>query len=186
MLLLCLAIAGYSARFLVNPPQSIQQALGNIYGLPWLVVHVAGGVTALALGAFQFIPIWRTGRFRAHRWIGRAYVLGCMVGGVAGLVLAFGSWAGPVATAGFGIGAVVWIWLNAMGWRAAVRGEFDAHRRWMIRSWAATLAAVTLRIYLPLLMISGLPLEDGYRAISFLSWVPNLLIAEWWLRRRKV
>jgi hypothetical protein len=28
------------------------------------------------------------------------------------------------------------------------------------------------------------PFLEGYRAISFLCWVPNLAVAEIWLRRR--
>ena len=47
-----------------------------------------------------------------------------------------------------------------------------------------SLAAVTLRIYLPLVMILDLPFLPSYRAISFLAWVPNLMLAELWLRRR--
>lgn len=53
----------------------------------------------------------------------------------------------------------------------------------MIRSWALTLAAVTLRVYLPLVMALDLPFLPWYRAISFLAWVPNLIVAELWLRR---
>lgn len=185
LLLVCLAVAVFSARYLINPPQTIKQALGNAFGLPWLVVHVAGSVVALSLGAFQFVPAWRSGKVRAHRWIGRSYVLSCLVGGVSGVILAMGSFAGPIATAGFGLLGVGWIAVNLLGWRAAVQRRFDSHRRWMIRSWALTLAAVTLRIYLPLLIMSDLPFEVGYRAISFLCWVPNLLLAEWWLRRRQ-
>lgn len=185
LLALCLAVAGYSARYLTNPPQTVQQALGNVYGLPWLVVHVAGAVTALALGAWQFIPAWRRTASRMHRWIGRAYVVACLIGGVAGVVLAFGTWAGPVAMLGFGLLGVIWIGVNIAGWRAAVQRRFDAHRRWMIRSWALTLAAVTLRIYLPMVMIFDLPLEPWYRAIAFLAWVPNLVVAELWLRWRR-
>lgn len=53
----------------------------------------------------------------------------------------------------------------------------------MIRSWALTLAAVTLRLYLPLVMILDLSFLPWYRAISFLAWVPNLIAAELCLRR---
>jgi hypothetical protein len=54
----------------------------------------------------------------------------------------------------------------------------------MVRSWALTLAAVTLRIYLPMVMIFDLPFLPWYRAISFLAWAPNLMLAELWLVRR--
>ena len=63
--------------------------------------------------------------------------------------------------------------------------RFDDHRRWMIRSWALTLAAVTLRLYLPAVMILDWPFLPWYRAIAFLAWVPNLAIAELYLLRAK-
>ncbi|WP_454713929.1 DUF2306 domain-containing protein [Caulobacter segnis] len=180
--LLCLGVAAYSARYLLHPPTTPKAALGNPLGVPWLVVHIAGAVTALVLGSLQFLPVLR--RANAHRWIGRTYVLGCLVGGVAGLILAPGSSAGPIASAGFGSLAVLWIAVNLLGWRAALQGRFAEHRRWMIRSWALTLAAVTLRLYLPAVLVLDVPFLPWYRAISFLCWVPNLLIAEVYLRRR--
>jgi uncharacterized membrane protein len=180
--LLCLGIAGYSAKYLIHPPQTQEQALGNPLGVPFLVIHVAGAVTALLLGSLQFIPALRRGAGPPHRWVGRVYVLACLVGGTAGLILSTRSFAGPIATVGFGSLAVIWITVNLLGWRAAVQGRFVDHRRWMIRSWALTLAAVTLRIYLPLVQVFGLEFLPWYRAISFLAWVPNLMLAEAWLR----
>lgn len=181
---LCVGVAVYSARYLLHPPQTPAEALGNPLGVPWLVIHVAGAMTALLLGSLQFVPGLRSGGAKAHRWIGRTYVLGCLVGGAAGLVLAPGCSAGPIASAGFGSLAVIWIAVTLLGWRAAVQRRFDAHRRWMIRSWALTLAAVTLRLYLPLVMVLDLPFLPWYRAIAFLCWVPNLVLAEVWLRAR--
>lgn len=179
--LLSLGIAAYSARYLLHPPRTPAEALGNPLGVPWLVIHVAGAVTALLLGSLQFLPGLR--KVAVHRWIGRTYVLGCLVGGAAGLILAFGSSAGPIASAGFGSLAVLWIAVNLLGWRAALDRRFADHRRWMIRSWALTLAAVTLRLYLPTVQILDLPFLPWYRAIAWLAWVPNLLVAELWLRR---
>jgi uncharacterized membrane protein len=183
LVLLCLGIAAYSARYLLHPPRTPAQALGNPLGVPWLFIHVAGAVTALALGSLQFLPAPRRGASPPHRWIGRVYVVGCLVGGAAGLILAPGSSAGPIASAGFGGLAVIWIAVNLLGWRAAVQGRFAEHRRWMIRSWALTLAAVTLRLYLPMVVALHLPFLPWYRAIAFLAWVPNLIAAEFWLRR---
>jgi uncharacterized membrane protein len=181
--LLALGIAAYSARYLLHPPRTPTEALHNPLGVPWLFIHVAGAVTALALGSLQFLPALREGKRPPHRWVGHVYVVGCLVGGAAGLILSFGSSAGPIATAGFGSLAVIWIAMNLLGWRAALQRRFADHRRWMIRSWALTLAAVTLRLYLPLVMILDLPFLPWYRAIAFLAWVPNLLLAELWLRR---
>ena len=79
--------------------------------------------------------------------------------------------------------AVLWLASTGLGWVAIRRGERTLHREWMMRSYALTLAAVTLRIYVPLTQIAGLPFEDAYRAIAWLCWVPNLLLAEWLIRR---
>jgi hypothetical protein len=55
----------------------------------------------------------------------------------------------------------------------------------MIRSFALTFAAVTLRLYLPLAALLSINFVDAYRAISFLAWLPNLLVVESYLRSRK-
>ena len=183
MTLMALAVALVSARYLLPevpfpaPPMVVQMTNWPLA----VLAHVGGGVTALALGSFQLVT--RRGSRRIwHRWAGRVYVLACLTSAVAGFWLALHASAGPVATAGFGALAVVWFGSTVMGWRKAVAGEFAQHRRWMIRSLSLTFAAVTLRIMLPLIPLTGLEFVEGYRAISFLCWVPNLLLAEAWLR----
>jgi uncharacterized membrane protein len=183
MALMCLGVALVSARYFLPevpfpaPPMVIQMAYWPLA----VLAHVAGGVTALTLGAFQLVT--RRGPRRIwHRWAGRVYVLACLIGAVSGFWLALHAPAGPIATAGFGSLAVAWLVTTAMGWRKAVAGDFAQHRRWMIRSLSLTFAAVTLRIMLPMIPLTGLSFDDGYRAISFLCWVPNLLLAEAWLR----
>jgi hypothetical protein len=52
----------------------------------------------------------------------------------------------------------------------------------MIRSYALTAAAITLRMYLPLSFALKIPFEIGYPAIAWLCWVPNLLVAELYLQ----
>lgn len=183
MALMTLGVALVSARYLLPevpfpaPPMVIQMENWPLA----VLAHAGGGVIALALGSFQLVT--RRGPRRIwHRWAGRTYVLACVISAVAGFWLALHASAGPVATAGFGLLAIVWLGSTVMGWRKAVTGEFAQHRRWMIRSLSLTFAAVTLRILLPLIPLTGLEFVEGYRAISFLCWVPNLLLIEAWLR----
>lgn len=67
------------------------------------------------------------------------------------------------------------------------RGDIATHRQWMMRNFALTFAAVTLHIYLNIL--TG-PLEisfaEAYASVAWISWVPNLLIVEWFLLRREL
>jgi len=55
----------------------------------------------------------------------------------------------------------------------------------MIRSYALTVAAITLRSYLPLMLVAGVPLAMSYPLVAWVCWIPNLLFAEWLIRRRK-
>jgi len=181
---LAMAVALVSYRYLPAVGPLAPNVMENHFAHPWVAAHVAGAATALLIGWLQFLPSVRRRWPAAHRWTGRLYVLGCLEGGIAGLVLAFGASTGPIASAGFALLAMLWIVVTALGWRTAMERRFDEHRRWMIRSWALTLAAVTLRIYLPLSMLLPWPMDDSYRAIAWLCWVPNILIAEAWLRRR--
>ncbi len=53
----------------------------------------------------------------------------------------------------------------------------------MTRSYALTLAAVTLRIWLPMSQVAGIPFADAYQVVAWLCWVPNLVVAEWLIIR---
>lgn len=149
-----------------------------------LVLHAAPGGLALLLSPVQLVARVRDRAPRVHRVVGRIALVAIGVGGVAGLALSTVSLAGPQGTAGFGTLAVLWVTCAALGLRAILRGDVAAHRRWMIRTFALTYAGVTLRLWLIVLI----PLLDGdfmaaYRFTPFLSWVPNLVIAELILRR---
>jgi hypothetical protein len=148
-----------------------------------LVFHATLASVALILGGFQLWPRLRARWPAWHRRAGTLYVACCLLAGLAGLLLAAGASTGPVSTAGFGLLALLWIGFTANAWRLARARDYIRHRRWMIRSFALTFAAVTLRLYLPVLFIAHLDFNTGYRAIAFLCWVPNLVVAELWLRR---
>jgi hypothetical protein len=48
----------------------------------------------------------------------------------------------------------------------------------MVRNFALTFAAVTLRLWLPGSVLSGVPFEVAYPIVAWLCWVPNLVVAE--------
>ena len=54
----------------------------------------------------------------------------------------------------------------------------------MIRSYALTLSAITLRVWKYLIVLAFEPPPmDVYRLVAWLGFVPNVLFAEWWIRR---
>lgn len=179
-----LAIAAYALAVLVVPgfgPPFIHERLTEI---PWAVVgHLGGGALALFIGALQ-VNVNLRQRFRpVHRWMGRAYVVAVAAGGTGGLALATRSQGGFVAHVGFGLLAVLWLTATAIAYRHIRRGDQVNHRRWMLRSYSLTLAAVTLRIYIPASLAAGIQFVDAYQAIAWACWVPNLIVTEWWLLR---
>jgi uncharacterized membrane protein len=184
--LLALAIGLVSLRYaLPHVPHASPSVMANLFARPALMIHATAAAIALIIGPFQFIRS-RSGRRPAwHRLSGPVYVAACLIAAPAGLVLAFGSTAGPIATAGFGLLAVIWFYVNARGLEAVLKGRFAEHGRWMTRSYALTFAAVTLRLYLPIGMAAGLDFMTIYRATAWISWAPNLLIVEWALSMRR-
>jgi hypothetical protein len=119
-----------------------------------------------------------------HRVTGRIVLASIAVGGTAGFLLSWSTVAGPVGTAGFGLLAILWVTFAALGLRAIRRGDIGTHRAWMMRTFAMTYAAVTLRVWLiTLIMLLG-DFHSAYLLVPFLSWVPNLVVVELLLRRR--
>lgn len=180
---LAAAIALTSYRYLLpGMPGAPANVLANHFARTGaMVLHAGVSATALILGALQFFPRIRTRWPTWHRRAGTLYVICCIIGGSAALLLALGTSAGPIGTAGFGLLGLLWLGTTAQAWRDARARRFVRHRRWMTRSYALTFAAVTLRLYLPVVFIAHWNPDVGYRVISFLCWVPNLIVAELWL-----
>ena len=186
VVLLTLQIAAVSAlRYFTTSGGAPEFILGNAFASPFLVIHVAAGVVALLIGPLQFV-----GRIRAqipvfHRFIGRTYVGACAIGAPSGFMLAIGTNAGPVAGAGFAVAAVLWPIVTYAGVRAAIEGRFATHREWMIRSYAITANAITLRLMLPAAGVMGFDFFAAYGVIAWLGWITNLVLAEIYIRRSR-
>jgi len=84
---------------------------------------------------------------------------------------------------GFGTLALVWLLTAALAFARARQRRFDEHRAWMTRSYSLTFAAATVRLAgFPILVLT----RDPVVAITcaFWSWILNLVVAEWLIRRR--
>lgn len=184
MALAALAVGGYALTFFVTHANPQFQARFAAYPLR-AHLHVIPGGVALILGAVQFNS-WVRGRLPAlHRWTGRIYAISVLAAGTGGLLIAQYAHGGMPTRLGFSCLAVAWLFSIVQAWRFARERDFTNHQRWMIRNYALTLAAVTLRIYLPLLREPGeLSFDDAYTIVAWFSWIPNLVIAEWFLVER--
>lgn len=146
--------------------------------------HIFASALALLLGPFQFSRRLRSARPALHRWTGRIYLgVAVVVGGTAGLYMSYHAFGGLLAKLGFAGLALGWLYTGAKAFSTARARDFVAHRRWMIRNFSLSVAAVTLRLYLPPVFIFQLPFAQSYAVIAWLCWLPNLLVAEWLIAR---
>jgi uncharacterized membrane protein len=182
MIFLGSLVALVSYRYLFGSAGVPETILANRYVHGWVLVHATSSATALLVGPLQFMATLRQNRPLVHRSIGAMYVTACLAGGLSALPLAIGTVTGPVATAGFVALGAIWMATTVVAVNSILSGKVAAHRRWMIRSFALTLAAVTLRLYL---FVSGMLHMDfflAYPIIAWACWVPNILAVEWYLR----
>ena len=185
--LLVLPIAAYGLRYAMlgeaayvpNLAPSFRDRAGGVF------VHTLFGSIVLLAGLAQFHTPLRLARPRVHRLLGRVYVVGALAGGGAGTYLAAHSYGGWTTHLGFGLLGVGVLVTTTLAWRHAVNRRFAVHRRWMVRSYALFFAAVMLRIWLPLLATAFGGFDPAYKAVAWACWVPNVLWAEWYLRRRR-
>ena len=175
-------VALFSYRYVAKAGPVPPTVADNRFFSPWIILHAGGAATALLLGPVQFLPTVRRRWPRVHRWTGRTYVAACIAGGASALVLAAGISSGVVAGAGFATLGVGWIFATAQGWRMARARQFSEHSRWMIRSFALTFSAVTLRAYMLTVGMLGFDMRSAYPTIAWLCWVPNAILAELYLR----
>ncbi len=145
--------------------------------------HVFASIAALTLGPFQFSRRLRARHPWFHRMSGRVYLgVGVLIGGISGLYMARFAFGGLVGRLGFALLALCWLYTGLRAFTAIRKGLVEQHRRWMVRNFALTLAAVTIRLYLPIGSVLGVPFEITYPVATWLCWVPNLIAAECILR----
>lgn len=153
---------------------------------PWgIYPHVIVGMLGLALGPLQFHPRIQA-RTQLHRTIGLLYVGVATLVGLVGLYMARHAYGGPVTRIGFAGLASGVLLTTSIAYLRVRAHAYAAHREWMIRSYSLMFGAPTLRLWLPLLIVAyGGQFLPAYRWVAWVSWVPNLLLAELYIRRTR-
>jgi uncharacterized membrane protein len=150
-------------------------------------IHVFSAVIALLAGFTQFSGDILKKHRPVHRLIGRIYAYDIfIINFPAGMVLALcanGLLPGRIA---FVLLDSLWFIFTFTAVKAARQRQIQRHREYMIRSYALTFSAITLRTWKFILSrtthIDPLHL---YMIDAWLGFAPNLLLAEWWIRRQR-
>ena len=122
--------------------------------------------------------------------IGRIYCAAVVVGTIGALMLIVRTTSGPAAASGFLILAVIWFASMCRAvWYIAVCKPPNVvqHRRWMMRNYFYTYAAVPFR-FLPAIvhLLSGVPMTEpnpwAYPVGAYLSVILMVAVCELYLR----
>lgn len=185
---LCLGVSLYALSHLFRDDFYSFKTNGISDVLLWRVafyMHFIGGAVALGIGWTQFLKNFRAKYLNTHRKLGYAYIIAIVgVSSPGAFYMSLYANGGFNNVLGFGMMALIWFWFTVMAFKAVRNGDIKAHERWMIRSFAVTLGAVTLRLFMPIWAIIGIPGDEAYQAIAWFCWVPNLFVAEWIIQRK--
>jgi len=156
-------------------------------------LHFATGGIILVLGSLQLINGVRV-RFPAlHRWIGRLYIISCLLAAVGGLtfILLKGTIGGRMMDLGFSLYGILMFIAAIETYRHAVARRVDTHRAWALRLYALAIGSWLYRMDYGfwLLFTDGLGHTRQFTGpfdtvMFFFFYIPNLLVAEAFIRAR--
>lgn len=152
------------------------ELLSNTFWNIGFYTHIIFGGIALLIGWTQFSSKMRNRRMALHRKLGKVYVVAVLLSALAGIYIGFFATGGWISSAGFICLGIVWFYTTLKAYLHIKEGEVEKHQKMMIYSYAACFAAVTLRIWLPILTIIYGDFSKAYLVVAWLCWIPNLIV----------
>jgi uncharacterized membrane protein len=148
-------------------------------------VHVFTAIAVLPAGVTQFSKYIRKHYRNLHRGAGYIYAVAVvLLAGPSGLVIGIYANGGISSQVAFCLLAVLWMYFTFKAVTSIRARKTDEHRRWMIRSFALALSAITLRAWKYVIVAAFEPRPmDVYVVVAWLGWVLNLIVAEWIIYR---
>ncbi|WP_029283512.1 DUF2306 domain-containing protein [Pedobacter sp. R20-19] len=140
-------------------------------------IHIVLGGISLLVGWLQFSAKIRSRNVNIHRYIGKIYVVSALFSSFSGSYIALFADGGFWASLGFSCLGIIWFCTTLMAYLTIWNQQIVKHRVLMIYSYAACFAAVTLRIWLPILILIIGHFNTAYIIVAWLSWIPNLFVA---------
>eukprot|EP00438_Fugacium_kawagutii_P021517 Skav233402 [mRNA] locus=scaffold892:19874:25736:- [translate_table: standard] len=142
-----------------------------------IYTHALTASVALAIGPFQVIPSFRKTHMFGHRRCGRIYMLCGFLGSISGIICGLHAQGGIAGKIGFVTLGCCWFASNLGGLLAVTAWKsIQVHERLMQISCALAYSAVSLRIMLPVAIVTDF--EPVYGAVAWLCWTVNLVILE--------
>lgn len=142
--------------------------------------HVFSSIFCLAAGFTQFSEYLRKNYEDLHKKVGKLYVYNILfINFPAALVMAYYANGFLPSKIAFFILDALWFWFTLKALIEIKRKNIRGHENYMIRSYALTFSAITLRTW-KLILSNTISIDPVtlYIVDAWLGFVPNLLIAE--------
>lgn len=158
--------------------------LQNVFWNIGFYVHIIFGGLTLLIGWTQFVEKWRVSKPDTHRFIGKMYIVFVVLSSISGIYIGFYATGGLVSALGFISLGVFWLFVTVFAFQQVRKRNFVLHEKLMIYSYSACFAAVTLRIWLPILSVAFSDFFIAYKIVAWLCWIPNITVAYFIIRTK--
>ena len=149
-------------------------------------IHVYSSIFVLFAGFTQFSKKIRNRFGFVHRVVGYIYViLILLLSAPSGFIMGIYANGGIGSKVSFCSLSILWFVFTTMALKKAFLGDFKVHRKYMLRSYALTLSAVSLRAWKWVIthFFETAPM-DTYKIVAWLGWVLNLVIVEFYIQQK--
>ncbi|MGH1518634.1 DUF2306 domain-containing protein [Chryseobacterium sp. JK1] len=156
----------------------------------YLIFFYTHVYTSIFVLLFGFLSILRRdfGFRNFHRNVGKFYIfLILIVAAPSGIYMGIFANGGIMSKISFVILGVLWWFSTFKAYQLARQKKFKEHQKWMWRSFAFTLSAITLRMWKVIIVYLFHPNPmDVYQIIAWLGWIPNILIIEYLITKKQI
>ena len=139
----------------------------------------------MLIGWIQFSQSIRNKNLAFHRLTGKVYVISVLLSSLGGFYIGYFATGGMVPALGFMSLAVVWFYTTLKAYLLIKNKRTEEHKKMMTYSYATCFAAVTLRLWLPVLMMYFQNFTISYSIVAWLCWIPNLIVAYFITRKQE-
>ncbi len=149
-------------------------------------LHVYTAIFALIAGFTQFSQIILKKYSKIHKYTGRIYVFVVLfLASPSGLFIGFYANGGVYSQLSFVVLATLWFYFTLKGFLYIKNKKIQLHKTFMLRSFALTFSAITLRLWKVILVYLFHPSPiDVYQIIAWLGWIPNLIFIEYYIYKK--
>lgn len=142
--------------------------------------HVFSSIIVIIFGLPQFSNYIRKHFSKFHKLSGKVYILLILfIASPSGLVMSYYANGGIISKISFILLSILWFIFTYKAYKYIKINNWKKHRNYMLRSYALTLSAISLRLFKwGIVSMFELAPLDTYKIVSIIGWTTNLILIE--------